>query len=111
LARQSPESLGARPLDLIFRREDGRPLSPYDLSRRFREQVEALGLGGLESRTLRHSAASLLRLGGVEMFEISRQLGHSNIGTTSDIYSELFEQQKGATAAAMDRALSGPKPG
>jgi len=34
----------------------------------------ALGLKGLEFRTLRHSAASLLRLGGVELFEISRQL-------------------------------------
>src|SRR5262249_35767597 len=31
---------------------------------------------------------------GVEMFEISRQLGHSNIGTTSDIYSELFERRR-----------------
>jgi len=97
-------------LDLIFRREDGRPEPRYDLSRRFREQAGALGFEDLEFRTLRHSAASLLRLQGTELFEISRQLGHSNIGTTSDIYSELFEQQKAATAAAMDRALSGNPP-
>jgi integrase len=95
-------------LDLVFRKPDGRPESRYDLSRRFREQVDALGLKGLEFRTLRHSAASLLRRGGVEMFEISRQLGHSKIGTTSDIYTELFEQQERKVAEAMDRALGGP---
>jgi hypothetical protein len=39
---------------------------------------------------LRHTFASLLNSSGVDIARISRELGHSNIGTTMNIYTHVF---------------------
>jgi integrase len=55
---------------------------------------------------LRHSAASLLIAAGVELVEVSRLLGHSELRVTADLYSHL-QQQTAATAARMEAVLRG----
>jgi integrase len=52
---------------------------------------------------LRHSAASLLLANGVELVEISKLLGHSEIRVTADLYAHLLNP----TAAKAARIMNG----
>ena len=50
---------------------------------------------------LRHSNASMLHANGVAMKEIQQWLGHSDIGTTSNIYTHLDFDSKLDSANAI----------
>ena len=54
---------------------------------------------------LRHSAASLLIASGVDLAEVSKLLGHSEIRITSDLYSHLMKQTATKAARHMDALL------
>lgn len=53
----------------------------------------------------RHSHASWLLQAGMEIFALSRRLGHESITTTSDRYSHLMPQAHFTGAAVAERAL------
>jgi integrase len=54
---------------------------------------------------LRHSCASLLYANGVALKDIQEWLGHSDIGTTSNIYTHLDYSSKVASAQAIEGIL------
>ena len=54
---------------------------------------------------LRHSNASLLINSGVDIKIISEHLGHNEIGTTADVYADIFASTKQATASLIDGCL------
>lgn len=54
---------------------------------------------------LRHSCASLLLVNGVPMKMIQDWLGHSDMGTTANIYSHIDSESKEASAMAIGSAL------
>ena len=54
---------------------------------------------------LRHSCASLLLANGVQMKLIQEWLGHSDISTTSNVYSHVDSESKKLSARAIERAL------
>lgn len=58
---------------------------------------------------LRHSCASLLYANGVSLKEIQERLGHSDIGTTSNIYTHLDFSSKVSSANAILPFYSSPK--
>ena len=55
---------------------------------------------------LRHSCASTMLALGKQMKDIQMWLGHSDIGTTGNIYSHLDSHSKVQTAAAIYDALT-----
>ncbi|MBQ6171012.1 MAG: tyrosine-type recombinase/integrase [Clostridia bacterium] len=55
---------------------------------------------------LRHSCASVLLAQGVPMKQIQEWLGHSDISTTSNIYSHLDAESKLESADIIGAALS-----
>jgi len=55
----------------------------------------------LRLHDLRHAAASALLSEGVDMAVISKLLRHTRLATTSDVYSHLLEEGRGA-ADVMD---------
>ncbi len=56
---------------------------------------------------LRHSAASLMAAMGVPLLVASRALGHSNIRTTANTYTHLFEENQRDVASKFDSFLRG----
>jgi integrase len=91
--------------DLIFSGPCGEPLKVTTVSKRWRRFLAGAKLPHIPFHGLRHSAASLLAAKRVPLLDVSRMLGHSQISTTSDLYTELFDDTRRATARAMERAL------
>ncbi|MFZ2957682.1 MAG: tyrosine-type recombinase/integrase [Candidatus Ozemobacteraceae bacterium] len=52
---------------------------------------------------LRHIHASMLISSGVDIFEVSRRLGHESISTTADVYGHLVPGKSGAAAEAIQK--------
>lgn len=87
---------GAIDQGLVFATPAGSPLDAAAVSRRFRELVEASGLPRIRLHDLRHGFASDLIASGVDLATVGSILGHSNIGTTVDVYGHLTEGHKRA---------------
>ncbi len=54
-----------------------------------------------------HSAASLLLASGVQLAEVSKLLGHSELRLTSDVYGHLQRETAARAAERMDAVLGG----
>jgi integrase len=72
--------------DLICCLQDGSPIVPATVTKRFQDVVEKAGYK-LTFHGLRHAHASYLLKQGIHPKVVSERLGHSNISTTLDIYS------------------------
>ena len=57
------------------------------------------GLHPIRVHDLRHSHVSMLINMGVNIFEISRRLGHESIKTTSDVYGHLYNDKDSKIAS------------
>ena len=76
----------------------GHLLKPNFVTQHFSLLLERSGLKKIRFHDLRHSCASLLYASGVGLKEIQEWLGHSDIGTTSDIYTHLDYNNKVSSA-------------
>lgn len=54
---------------------------------------------------LRHSAASLLIANGVQLVEVSKRLGRSDVRITGTLYTHLLKQTAASAARQMDALL------
>ncbi len=75
---------------LVFTREDGSPVRPDWLTRRFSRLTDELGLPRISLHGLRHTHASLALLAGVHPKTVADRLGHSSISVTLDLYSHVI---------------------
>jgi len=55
--------------------------------------------------SLRHSHVAILLANGVDIYAISKRLGHSNISTTSEIYAYLIDEYKQENDKKITKAL------
>lgn len=95
--------------DLVLPTPDGAPQYRRIFYRDYMEVVKAAKLDDAEHvnfHTLRHSAASLWIKAGVDIFTVSRRLGHSKTSFTMDVYAHLLEGQQSVAAAALDHLLA-----
>jgi len=88
-------------LDYIFVDELGNRLKPDFISNNFQTTLKNNGLRRIRFHDLRHTCASLLLANGVSMKEIQEWLGHSDFGTTANIYGHLDINAKLRSADAM----------
>lgn len=76
--------------DFICRWDDGTPLRPEYLSKKFKKIVADLDISdNMRFHDLRHSHATWLMKEGVHPKIVSERLGHSDIQTTMNIYSHV----------------------
>lgn len=86
----------------VFRGSGGNPFSAREFLRAVQRAANNSGLESDSSKepvgihTLRHFVASKLLESGVEMYVVSRILGHESIKTTVDIYGHLKDTQRKA---------------
>lgn len=71
--------------------ENGEPYRPNYLSDLFKKIIDDNKLPPLRLHDLRHSFASIANELGINLFDISKALGHSQVGTTSQIYTHMFD--------------------
>lgn len=88
-------------LDFIYVDELGERIKPNYITQNFSIVLANNGLKKIRFHDLRHSCASLLYANGVSLKEIQEWLGHSDISTTSNIYTHLDYSSKIASANAI----------
>ena len=95
----------------VFVDELGERMRANYLTSAFPKFLEDHGLRRMRFHDLRHSCASLLLANGVPLKHIQEWLGHSDIGTTANIYSHLDYKSKITSAQAMETGLALPEGG
>ena len=83
----------------------GKLFTPDYVSEHFKVILKNNGMRHIRFHDLRHSCASLLLSKGVPMKMIQDWLGHSDMGTTANIYSHIDIESKKASAQAIGDAL------
>ena len=86
---------------LIYVNSIGERIKPNYITQHFEIVLDNNNLKRIRYHDLRHSCASLLYANGVSLKEIQEWLGHSDIGTTSNIYTHLDYSSKVSSANAI----------
>lgn len=79
-------------VDYLIQNGWGETITPQALSSRLARFEKRNGLPPVTLHGLRHTYASLLNAKGIDMSMISRELGHSNLSTTQNIYTHIFKR-------------------
>jgi hypothetical protein len=83
----------------------GELIRPRYVTEHFQVILKQNGLRRIRFHDLRNSTASLLLSRGVPMKMIQDWLGHSDMGTTANIYSHIDSESKKASASVIGDAL------
>ena len=76
--------------DYLIQDGFGEPMNPSAFSSHLVRLEAKLGLPNVSVHGLRHTFATLLNAEGVDVAQISAELGHSNITTTLNTYTHVF---------------------
>lgn len=93
--------------DYVFCWPDGRQFSSDYVSHRFGKILKKHNLPHIRFHDLRHSCASLLINQGYGLKDVQEWMGHSDIGTTANIYGHLETQRKQQMAQQLSNSISG----
>jgi integrase len=97
---------------LVFTTERGLPIHPSDsYHRAWKPAMDAVGIWPEGERPrqhdMRHTHASWMIAAGMDIYALSRRLGHESIKTTMDRYSHLLPDAVFRDAAIAEKALAG----
>jgi integrase len=95
----------------VFSKPDGAPLSPDNVSRDWIRVGRSLGLPRVRFHALRHTHASALIAGGLDVVQVARRLGHGSPVVTLRVYGHLFGTVDTAAASAIENLLRLPGEG
>ncbi len=92
--------------DFICCYDDGKPLRPDYLTKRFKRLLVNNNLKVIRLHDIRHSVATQLINSNIPMKTVSDILGHKNISTTLDIYTHTTPKSKRKVAKLQDKLFS-----
>lgn len=78
----------------LFTQDNGEPMNPTSITAWLNKFSKKHGLPHINPHAFRHSVASILIANGTDIVTVSKQLGHSQVSTTGDIYSHVIEEAK-----------------
>ena len=90
---------------LLFTTELGAPLDGDNVLRTFQWLVRQAGLPHMTMHDLRHAHSNFMAMLNIHPKVAQRQLGHSNISTTMDIYTHVTDDGTRQVAAKFDQLL------
>ncbi|MCA1215218.1 site-specific integrase [Bacillus amyloliquefaciens] len=93
-------------LDLVFCREDGKPLPKSTLFNALNRILKKAGLNKMPIHGLRHTHAVLLLESGATMKFVQERLGHKNITITSDVYSHISEKLENSSVDGYEEYMN-----
>lgn len=102
LLMQLHKSLPFQHTDYLIQNGVGEIITPQALASRLNRFEKRKGLPHVTLHGLRHTYASLLHSQGVDMAMISAELGHSNLSTTMNIYTHIFDSASNASKQIAD---------
>lgn len=88
-------------LEYVYVNQIGDIIKPGYITQEFPNFLKRNGMRRIRFHDLRHSCATLLYANGVALKDIQMWLGHSNISTTSNIYTHLDFDSKIESANAI----------
>lgn len=97
--------------DLLFCNEDGTPLNPKSVSKRFGEYAKDAGLKDLTLHSMRHTFATYLLGSGKDLKTVQELLGHKLASTTLDTYGHAIPGNKKEAINDLSNIFSGTKNG
>ena len=77
---------------------EGKPMHPDTVNQWLRSFSKRHELGHINPHAFRHTMASLLLHGNMDIAAISKRLGHAKITTTLDIYSHIMKESDSESA-------------
>ncbi len=89
----------------MFATEHGTPLNGTSVTRRFQKLLQRASLPRQRFHDLRHAAATVMLTLGVSPRTVMETLGHSQIGTTLNVYAHVLPATQRAAADAIGTAL------
>lgn len=112
LTEQRQRSLRKSGEDFVFSKSDGSPFNP-DILRRdvLYPALDRLGIPRSARcagfHTFRHSAATIVNAQTGNLKLVQKFLGHTNFGTTADVYTHMAAEEDRNAAVALERAIYG----
>ena len=82
-----------------------RPLRDTSIQNALKKIAAAAGVKRIRIHSFRHSHVSLLANDGINIQEIARRLGHSNIEMTWNTYSHLYPREEERAVAVLDKII------
>ena len=95
--------------DLVVCTSIGTPVNPNNLKKTYHKLIKEAAVPLIRFHDLRHTHATLLLSQGVHAKVISERLGHSNIKTTLDIYSNILPNMQEDAANQIDILVTNTK--
>jgi integrase len=86
--------------------DDGKPYRPNYLSDLFKKIIDDHKLPPLRLHDLRHTFASLANELGISLYDISKALGHGDVGVTSKVYTHSFDKTHKSAISKIASILS-----
>lgn len=93
--------------DLIFINQYGTVPTSAAVNKTLRESLKSLNIkrAGFHFHSLRHTHVAYLLYCGADLYAISKRLGHSDLATTTRVYSYLIEEYKVKTDNKIEQYL------
>lgn len=94
--------------NMVFFSQFGTIPTSNAVNKVLRSLLHELGIKkrGFHFHSLRHSHVALLLARGIDIYAISKRLGHSNISTTANTYAYLLDEYRDKTDSQIIEALS-----
>jgi integrase len=94
------------PDSLVFSTRSGKPISPNNIVRRFVfPACEELGLPRATWLTFRRTYSSWAHDKGVPQKVLAQLMGHTNVNTTMNVYTQVMEDSLGAAVNKVGQEL------
>jgi integrase len=94
------------PLNLVFLNAVGTPFDHKYVNKFLHRALEQAGLPKTGIHALRHSAATFMLMNGLNLHQVSRFLGHSQIGLTSDLYGHVLTDEMRSVGERLQTAIT-----